>query len=63
MLTRAQMKEARKLMASQGGKAGGPARAKSLTAARRKEIASKAAKAMHRNQREKKALLDKTSND
>lgn len=58
MITQAQLKEARKLMATQGGKAGGPARAKALSAARRREIASQGAKAMHKKRR--KALLDKT---
>lgn len=61
MLTPSQLKEARKLMAIQGGLAGGPARAKSLTAARRKEIASKGAKAMHKKRRQ--SILDKTSKE
>jgi len=40
-------------IASDGGKAGGPARAASLTAARRKEIARKAAAARWANKAEK----------
>ena len=51
-------RKAAKLLGSEAGKKGGPARALALTPERRKEIATKASHTRTRNMRKRKKLLE-----